>query len=77
MDRSQRDKEWKVRTNKPKTHPCMNQTRKGHPKASCGLEGRQPRGSEAHLSAPQVRQILLGRTTLEVDFEVHGGEVWG
>src|SRR5260370_5969717 len=33
--------------------------------------------SEAHLSAPQIRQILLGRTTLEVDFKVHGGEVWG
>jgi len=34
-------------------------------------------GSEAHLSAPEIRQIFLGRTTLEVNFEVHGGEVGG
>src|SRR6185369_3697653 len=33
--------------------------------------------SEAHLSAPEIRQIRLGRTTFEVDFEVHDGEVRG
>lgn len=32
---------------------------------------------EAHLSAPEIRQIRLGRTTFEVDFEVHDGEVGG
>src|SRR5215813_10188030 len=32
-------------------------------------------GSETHLSAPELRQILFGRTTLEVHFEVHRGEV--
>jgi hypothetical protein len=30
---------------------------------------------KAHLGAPQIRQILHGRTPREVDFEVHGGEV--
>src|SRR6266446_3021511 len=34
-------------------------------------------GSEAHLGAAEIGQILLGCTTLEVDFEVHGGEVGG
>ena len=33
--------------------------------------------SEAHLGAAQVGQILLGGAALEIDFEVHGGEVWG
>src|SRR4029077_3834675 len=32
-------------------------------------------GSEAHLSAPEIRKILLGRSALEVHFEVHGREV--
>src|SRR5262249_15941508 len=31
--------------------------------------------SETHLSAPEMRQILFGRTTFEVHFEVHCGEV--
>jgi hypothetical protein len=34
-------------------------------------------GSEAHLTAPQIRQVLLGGTTLEIYFEVHGSEVRG
>jgi len=33
--------------------------------------------SEAHLSAREICQLRLGRTTFEVDFEVHDGEVGG
>src|SRR5215470_16458290 len=32
---------------------------------------------EAHLSAPEIRQIRHGRTTFEVDFQVHDGEIGG
>src|SRR3954469_665983 len=32
-------------------------------------------GFEAHLSAPEIGQILQSRATLEVDLEVHGREV--
>src|SRR5215469_5433631 len=32
-------------------------------------------GSEAHLFAPNVRQILLSRAALEIDFKVHSREI--
>src|ERR1043166_2248451 len=39
------------------------------------VPARGRNGSETHLSAPEIRQILCCRPTLEVDFEVHSGEV--
>ena len=33
--------------------------------------------SEAHLSAAEIGQSSLGRTTFEVDFKVHDGEIGG
>jgi hypothetical protein len=39
--------------------------------------GNATAGSEAHLGAAEIGQIVLGGTSFEIDFKIHGGEVGG